>query len=482
MVAIFINITGTEKELEKRLDYYLNLSTTSLPKALWNLDNDVVDDFVEALFLDEAIAHAKVLWANQVIIERTRKSFQGTDFSNPDQSSQLIVKVSEIMFEGNKVGTIRIAMSRESVRDELVNNISGIIALTILIIMGISLTSVAITKRYISRPLLQLQISATSIARGDLEASIEISGRDEIGTLARDLNAMRESIKRLFEELRESYEKLEEHGRTLEHRVEERTAELKHATSAAQEARAAAEEANQAKSQFLANMSHELRTPLNAVLGYTELIQDNIYGDVPEKIREVVGRIDHNGRHLLNQINDVLDLAKIEAGELTISLSDYSIVDIVNGVNSDVGSLVAEKNLTLNAIVPPDLPMGLGDHRRIYQVLLNLVGNAIKFTDEGEVSIRVSASDGEFHVAVADTGIGISEADQAEILNEFYQADNSSTRAHGGTGLGLAIAKRMVELHGGRLWIESTLGEGSTFSFSLPIRVAQDAVNSGESA
>jgi signal transduction histidine kinase len=124
----------------------------------------------------------------------------------------------------------------------------------------------------------------------------------------------------------------------------------------------------------------------------------------------------------------------------------------------------------------------LGDDRRISQVLLNLVGNAIKFTDEGEVSVRVSASDGEFQVAVADTGIGISETDQAEILNEFYQADSSSTRAHGGTGLGLAIAKRMVELHGGRLWIDSALGEGSTFSFSLPIRVEQNVVKKGESA
>ena len=472
-VAIFINITETEKELERRLDYSLNLSRTSLPKALWNLDDDVVDDFVESLFLDEAIVHATVMWANQVIIERTRESFQGTDFSNPDQSSPLIVKTSDILFEGNKVGAIRIAMSRESVRDELILNISGIITLTILIIVGISLTSVAITSRYISRPLLQLQNSATSIAHGDLEAPIEISGRDEIGTLARDLNAMRESIKKLFEELRESNEKLEEYGRTLEQKVEDRTAELEHAMGEAQEARAAAEEANKAKSHFLANMSHELRTPLNAILGYTELILDNMYGEVPEKSREVLERVEYNGRHLLGLINDVLDLSKIEAGALTLSLADYSMKEVVTTVITAVEALAMEKKLALKAAMPPDLPIGKGDEQRLTQVLLNLVGNAIKFTDEGEVALQVRASNSEFLVSVTDTGLGISEADQQKIMEEFQQADASSTREKGGTGLGLAIAKHLVEMHGGRLWVESRPGKGSTFSFTVPVRVEE---------
>src|SRR6266542_415971 len=240
---------------------------------------------------------------------------------------------------------------------------------------------------------------------------------------------------------------------------------------AIQNARLFREIASKHKSQFLANMSHELRTPLNAILGYTELILDSIYGDVPEKAHAVLERVQVNGRHLLGLINDVLDLSKIEAGQLTLSLDDYSLGDVVNGVVAAVEPLAAGKRLAFRAEVAPDLPPGRGDERRLSQVLLNLVGNAIKFTDQGEVKIKASAANGTFTVAVRDTGPGIADADQAKIFEEFQQADNSSTRQKGGTGLGLAIAKRIIEMHGGRLWVESSLGQGSTFSFTLPVKV-----------
>jgi signal transduction histidine kinase/HAMP domain-containing protein len=233
--------------------------------------------------------------------------------------------------------------------------------------------------------------------------------------------------------------------------------------------------ASKHKSQFLANMSHELRTPMNAVLGYTDLILDNIFGDVPEAIRDTLERVKANGHHLLGLINDVLDLSKIEAGQLTLSLGDYSMGEVVHAVVSAVESLAAEKKLALKATVLADLPPGRGDERRITQVLLNLAGNAIKFTDEGEVSIQARTSDGAFVVSVSDTGPGISQADQQTIFEEFRQADSSSTRKKGGTGLGLSISRRIAELHGGRLWVESAPGHGSTFFFTLPIRVEHQA-------
>jgi signal transduction histidine kinase len=276
------------------------------------------------------------------------------------------------------------------------------------------------------------------IASGDFSHRVSVQNRDELGALAVNLNRMSEELGRLY----------------LQY-----------------------EEASRHKSEFLANMSHELRTPLNAVLGYTELILDNIYGEVSDKVREVLERVQNSGRHLLALINDVLDLSKIDAGQLTLSLDDYSMAEVMQTVSTAVEPLAAEKKLALRVAIPPDLPRGHGDERRITQVLLNFVGNAIKFTDAGEVVIRAMVSDGEFLVAVSDTGPGIPEQDQQRIFEEFQQGDGSSgsgTRPKDGTGLGLTIAKRIVELHRGRVWVQSSPGQGSTFWFALPVTVERD--------
>ena len=231
------------------------------------------------------------------------------------------------------------------------------------------------------------------------------------------------------------------------------------------------ETASRYKSQFLANMSHELRTPLNGILGLTEMILDKIYGEVPEKIRSALEDVQASGRHLLGLINDVLDLSKIEAGRVTLSLQEYSMREVAQAVYTAMQPLAAAKNLALRVTTPPNLPAGKGDQRRIAQVLLNLVGNAIKFTESGDVRVEMGNSDGSFLVSVSDNGPGIALAHQDRIFEEFQQVDGSSSRAKGGTGLGLAIAKRIVEMHGGRIWVESKVGAGSTFTFTLPARV-----------
>lgn len=229
------------------------------------------------------------------------------------------------------------------------------------------------------------------------------------------------------------------------------------------------EAASRHKSQFLANMSHELRTPLNSVLGFTEMLVDGIYGDLPERAKATVSRVQANGRHLLGLINDVLDLSKIEAGQLTLAVDDYSVGQIVRSAFTAVEPLARSKGLAFAATVPDHLPLGRGDERRLTQVLLNLAGNAVKFTEKGAVDIIADAVDGHFEIIVRDTGPGIAPQDQVLIFDEFQQVDSSSTRQKGGTGLGLAISKRFVEMHGGTISVESVPGSGSTFSITIPI-------------
>jgi GAF domain-containing protein len=236
--------------------------------------------------------------------------------------------------------------------------------------------------------------------------------------------------------------------------------------------------ASKYKSQFLASMSHELRTPMNAVLGYTRMLLMNVYGELPEKVKDVHQRIDKSGRHLLGLINDVLDFSKIEAGQLNLTVNPYSIKDVIQAVITSTQSLAAEKKLFLKVIIAPDLPAIVGDERRVTQVLLNLIGNAIKFTDWGEIRVETTRANGELIVSVADTGPGIPPADLEHIFEEFRQAEGSLAQRKGGTGLGLAIAKKIVEMHSGRIWVESEVGKGSKFSFALPINVTAEAPRS----
>jgi signal transduction histidine kinase len=299
-------------------------------------------------------------------------------------------------------------------------------------------------------PVRQAEGFLGQVAKGDFSASIDVPNRDEFGALARQMNEMSRELHQLYDDQRRAA-----------HQLQVLNAEL--------------EQASRAKSNFLASMSHELRTPMNAILGFTEMIRDGLYGDVPPEIQEPVSDIHTCGKQLLGLINNVLDLSKIEAGHMELALGEYLVEDVVNTVKLSLRSLAVTKGLDFVTTVPPDLPLCLGDGKRITQCLMNLAGNALKFTREGRVEIRVELQGESLLFAVADTGIGI-PADQVEnIFEEFRQADATVSRDFGGTGLGLSITRKLVELHGGRIWVESLAGKGSTFFFSIPVRVAREA-------
>jgi len=227
--------------------------------------------------------------------------------------------------------------------------------------------------------------------------------------------------------------------------------------------------ASQHKSEFLANMSHELRTPLNAIIGFSELLSERLYGDLNEKQEEYLKDIHASGQHLLSLINDILDLSKIEAGRMELELTDSDLPTAIDNALTLVRERAGRRGIALHQATDKDLGQIRGDERKIKQVLLNLLSNAIKFTpDGGRIEVRARAVDGSVEVSVRDTGIGIAPEHQEAIFEEFRQVGTAAKKVEG-TGLGLALSRKFIELHGGRIWVESHVGAGSTFTFTLPV-------------
>lgn len=244
--------------------------------------------------------------------------------------------------------------------------------------------------------------------------------------------------------------------------------------------RAAAEHASQIKSEFLANMSHELRTPLNSIINFTRIISAGARGPVTPEQLDYLNRVRQSGEHLLGLINDILDLSKIEAGRMELFRESFQINDLIQSVMATTAGLVKGKPIELRSEIAPDLPPVYADRTRVRQVLLNLLSNAAKFTDAGAITVRAERHGGEVVIHVSDTGIGIAPEHLDKIFEAFRQLDNASNRRYEGTGLGLTICRRLVDLHGGRLWVESAVGVGSTFSFSLPLTETSQAASSSE--
>ncbi len=236
-------------------------------------------------------------------------------------------------------------------------------------------------------------------------------------------------------------------------------------------------ELDRVKSQFLANMSHELRTPLNSIIGFSRVIIKGIDGPVSDLQKQDLSAIYNSGQHLLRLINDILDLSKIEAGKMEVTLAEISLVDMINSTMSTAAGLVKDKPIQLRTIIPESLPLVRADNTRIRQVLINFLSNAAKFTEEGTIIVEALQSldpEGkpEVMVTVTDSGSGIALADQAKLFLPFSQVDDSPTRKTGGTGLGLSICRSLIDLHGGRIGLlRSVVGQGSTFFFSLPLEI-----------
>jgi PAS domain S-box-containing protein len=269
------------------------------------------------------------------------------------------------------------------------------------------------------------------------------------------------------------YEELKKASALLEERVRQATSELVGQNELLRRQRIELEQASAAKSQFLANMSHEFRTPLNAILGYTSLLLQGVSGELQPQQERNLSRVDSNARHLLAIINDILDISRIEAGKMPLHVSTFPLQALIQEVLSELEPLIQRSNLSVRVDTGRKLPSISNDRAKVKQIVLNLVTNAIKFTPSGSVTIGVASDPRAKEVAirVKDTGIGIKTEDLERVFEDFRQADNSPAREYGGAGLGLAICRRLAHMMEGRVELESTVGQGSTFTLTLPLRV-----------
>jgi signal transduction histidine kinase len=279
-------------------------------------------------------------------------------------------------------------------------------------------------------PIQSIDTRLAAIASGDFSGHVDVTNRDELGALAANVNRMNDELRRLYREL---------------------------------------ETTSQHKSDFLANMSHELRTPLNAIIGFSQVLREGMVGDVNTKQAEYLEDILSSGNHLLSLINDVLDLSKVEAGQVELQVAPFSLQDALERGVSMVREQATTEGVQVTLHKNGGLDVVTGDERRIRQVIFNLLSNAVKFTpDGGQVDITARRAKGEVRVCVADSGPGIATEDLDRIFEEFQQTEAGSSQREG-TGLGLALSKRFVEMHGGQIWCESKVGEGSRFEFTLPL-------------
>ncbi|PWR72648.1 HAMP domain-containing sensor histidine kinase [Methanospirillum lacunae] len=359
---------------------------------------------------------------------------------------------------------------------EMFDSIITILIFVFIALILLSLLTIIILDRTVINPISTLTTVARRITEtGDLNQEIITDTGGEIGELAHSFSTMIATIQVKEDARQMAIDELSQYRDHLSEIVKERTLQLEEANINLLHAKERAEDADRLKSAFLATMSHELRTPLNSIIGFTGILLQGLAGPLNGEQEKQLGLVQYSARHLLDLINDVLDISKIEAGELKIAHEPVDIASSIKSVVKTIQPIAAGKGLEV-VVNEPELAHGIiiGDRRRLEQVIMNLISNAIKFTETGTISVTIRDLSDHVEISVKDTGIGINKEDLNTIFKPFHQIDTGTTRKHEGTGLGLSITKKLVELHGGDITVQSTIGEGSVFTIHLPTQKGEE--------
>lgn len=480
------------EEMKGSARSFARMLATTATNAILSSDISSLHEYVDKTGKEHNVSYAIILDSEGTVLASTEKKFDGYILSDDvskrgNSSSGELLQVAgnvfdvsvPIFLEGKKIGIARVGMSTETMLQKIAVVRNDGVNMTLFAILVGSLVAVIIAMG-VTNGLRRLGKAADEMTGGSLDTRVQVDSYMEVNELAYAFNHMADAIQEREEELQQSmeeldlaHEELQSANEELQHHYEELELSQEELLTSNEELSQANErvmEADRLKSEFLANMSHELRTPLNSVIALSGILLARMDGDLTGEQEKQVKIIKKSGKNLLELINDILDLSKIESGKMEISLEEFYIDDVVNDNKAIVTPLASEKEINISFIKKEEIPVIRSDRSKIKQILLNLLSNAVKFTPNGgSITIYATGKDGRAELRVTDTGIGIAKENLDKIFEEFRQIDGSSTREYGGTGLGLAITRRLVKLLGGEIRVESEIGKGSTFIINIPV-------------
>jgi len=477
---VYSDQVSYNRTVKKQLNTIAQIISENSISAIEFLDEETAEEILNTLETQDNIVNAYIFDIKGDIFAKYSKKayddfiFPGLDSKNYEKKKGYMIYTKIIIRNNEELGKISLRFKLDSVWIIIMKSVIGAIVV-IIVGMSIALILSIFAQRTISKPIINLVNIARKIADTH-DYTIRIEKRKSLRKESDEINILYSGIDDMLKEIHvreiqrdKAEDKLRKHRENLEETVKERTKDLEAKTGELEQANIKLLEVDQLKSMFIASMSHELRTPLNSIIGFTGIILMGMTGELKEEQKKQLTMVKNSANHLLDLVNDIIDMSKIEAGKAEIKIDELDIARVLKEITDSFQVTVKEKDIKMPIRMPKRLKV-ISDKRRIQQIVMNLMSNAIKFTDEGEIEIRVKEENGMVKVSVKDTGPGIKQEDMDRLFKTFSRIHAEGEEYKEGTGLGLHLSRKIADLLGGEISAESEFGKGSTFTFSLPLK------------